>query len=170
MNEIWKPIPGTQHYEVSSIGRVRSFPRPKTPGGILKEANLSKKLNPSYKIVVIKLYEKRKSYLVHRLVAAAFFGESNLHVNHKDGDKSNNKVENLEYVTRSENGIHAFRVLKVKHWRKRSQKDRDLITRLRKEGMLIREICKQVRCSESFACSVFRENKALEKIGSEGNG
>ena len=40
----------------------------------------------------------------------AFYGESNLYVNHKDGNKLNNNLENLEYLTAKENTIHAFRI------------------------------------------------------------
>ncbi len=52
-----------------------------------------------------------KLYCVHKLVAATFLGENaeRLEVNHIDGDKTNNKIENLEYVTRSENMIHCWR-------------------------------------------------------------
>lgn len=55
-----------------------------------------------------------KSHLVHRVVAMAFLGSSNLQVNHKDGDKSNNKLENLEYVTNKQNCRHAIDVLGFK--------------------------------------------------------
>lgn len=51
-----------------------------------------------------------KSYKVHRLVMLAFVGQSELHVNHKDLDKSNNHLWNLEYVTQSENLKHAVRM------------------------------------------------------------
>lgn len=59
----------------------------------------------------VRLYKKgkRKSYYVHRLVAWCFIGEVNgMEVNHKDRDPSNNRLENLEIVTASEN---------QKHWR-----------------------------------------------------
>lgn len=59
-----------------------------------------------------------KSYLVHRLVTGAFLGESELEVNHKDGDKKNNKIENLEYVTRSENIRHSIYRLGNTHAKK----------------------------------------------------
>lgn len=54
----------------------------------------------------------RKYKLVHTLVAAAFIGPKpkNLVVNHKNGVKTDNRVENLEYVTRSENSKHAYRI------------------------------------------------------------
>ena len=48
----------------------------------------------------------RKTVGVHRLVAMAFFGESDLTVNHKDGNKENNSIENLEYCTLKEQNIH----------------------------------------------------------------
>lgn len=50
-------------------------------------------------------------HLVHRMVAQAFLGESSLEVNHKDGNKENNHLKNLEYCTSSENTLHYYRVL-----------------------------------------------------------
>lgn len=55
----------------------------------------------------------RKTINVHRLIMYAFFGISKLEVNHKDGNKENNHIDNLEYVTTKENCIHRNRVLKT---------------------------------------------------------
>ena len=55
--------------------------------------------------------KRPKSFLVHRLVAEAFLGESSLQINHKNGDKKDNRVENLEYCTALENARHAIEVL-----------------------------------------------------------
>lgn len=52
----------------------------------------------------------RTTRKVHCLVAEAFFGKRDLLVNHKDGNKSNNKLENLEYVTYQQNAIHAYKI------------------------------------------------------------
>jgi len=59
--------------------------------------------NTGYKMVRLTINGKRKGYAIHRLVAQTFLDNSkNLPiVNHKDGDKTNNKVENLEWVTQS---------------------------------------------------------------------
>lgn len=103
MKEIWKDIKGYEGlYQVSNIGRVRSS------NGIIKP-----RISGCYPR--IKLYNKGacEHVFVHRLVAEAFIPnpENKSQVNHKDGNKLNNIVSNLEWVTPSENAIHAHRVL-----------------------------------------------------------
>lgn len=101
----WKEIDGfAGRYEVSSGGDVRSM----LTGRVLSPGRQGR----GYMSVL--LYDgsspkKPKSCLVHRLVAAAFIGpEPEGHqVNHISGDKSDNRVENLEYVTPRENMAHA---------------------------------------------------------------
>jgi hypothetical protein len=66
--------------------------------------------------LTVSLYDgsspkKPKSFLVHRLIAEAFLGSSNLQINHKDGNKQNNRVGNLEWVTLQENVDHARHIL-----------------------------------------------------------
>ena len=74
---------------------------------------LKKYVAPSgYEQVSMKKNKKPKTFRVHRIIALAFFGESSLCVNHKDGNRSNNHAGNLEYCTHKENNDHAIFVLK----------------------------------------------------------
>lgn len=111
--EIWKTIPGFGgRYEVSDHGQVRSYANGrhgnKDEAVVLKP----KKIPAGY--LQVNLYKtngggKQFYKLVHRLVADAFIPNPNTFpvVNHKDGNKMNNRVENLEWVTASENSTHA---------------------------------------------------------------
>lgn len=109
MSEVWKPIEGTSgRYEVSNTGKVRSLN--------YGNRNEAKELKPKtdrygYKSVHFKINGKRKDVTVHRLVAHAFLPnpEKMPAVNHKDTDKTNNDVENLEWVTNKENSQHALK-------------------------------------------------------------
>lgn len=108
--EEWRPVVGYEGwYSVSNIGRVRRDRGGKgtLPGLILKLA-IS---NVGYPNVQLSKDAAIKRVLVHSLVAAAFIGlrPSGLHINHKNGDKLDNHVSNLEYVTVSENVRHALR-------------------------------------------------------------
>jgi len=96
-NEIWKPVIGYEGlYEVSNLGRVKSIPRVGTKGGIL-----SLKERAGYYCVDLSKNDSRSTIDVHRLVAKAFIdNQSNLpQVNHKDENKHNNHVDNLEWCT-----------------------------------------------------------------------
>lgn len=97
--EVWKPIPNYEgFYEVSNTGKVRSVYRYKK---VLKPM-IS---NTGYERVDLFKNKNRKQFSVHRLVAMAFIDnpENKPFVNHKDESKTNNCVENLEWVTHVEN-------------------------------------------------------------------
>lgn len=106
MVEIWKPVVGFEGlYEVSNFGRVRSLKRNTTSGKIMtNEVN-----HKGYCRVTLTKNNKWKHFSVHRLVAEAFIQnpQNKSQINHIDGNKSNNSVENLEWCTASENQIHA---------------------------------------------------------------
>lgn len=114
MEEVWKDVIGFEYlYEVSSEGRVRSKDRLYTDsiGRVTKKAGKYLKLcNTASGYLKVCLSKENKKYhkVVHRLVAEAFIDiiKGKLYVNHKDLDKVNNRVENLEWVTPRENNIH----------------------------------------------------------------
>jgi len=104
--EILKDIIGYEGlYQASSLGKIKSLICRYSNVEYLKEGTT--KCN--YKSVTLCKDNKHTSKNVHRLIAEAFFGKSKLDVNHKDGDKTNNKIENLEFVTKSENIKHAIK-------------------------------------------------------------
>lgn len=120
MLERWARIEYTQ-YEISNKGRVKSLGRfvPSKNGSrrFVKE----KILNPSktkngYLSVSLYRDKKRIEKSVHRLVAEYFLEnncpDNKIEVNHKDGNKSNNTLHNLEWCSSSENNFHKTRVLK----------------------------------------------------------
>ena len=114
MQEVWKDVVGYEgYYKVSDNGSVMTVAREFiTSNGrkcVVKERILSQGTVKRYKVVDLKVGGIRKTMRVHRLVAMAFIGKPYKDmVNHIDGSKTNNSVDNLEWVTRSENELHAY--------------------------------------------------------------
>jgi len=112
MTEQWKDIDGYEGlYQVSDRGRAK-----RVAGGPSTHAGrILKPIKHPNGYLTVTLYRggKSKQMLVHRLVAIAFLGDPppGCEVNHKNGDKTDNRTENLEWVTASENMKHAYRVL-----------------------------------------------------------
>lgn len=118
--ELWRAIPGYEgRYEASNQGRIRSIPRSITQtgnGGTLFTRKMQGRVlrlaqGPDYLMVALGKTGKWAPH-VHDLVAAAWIGEkpSGLCVNHINGIKTDNRAENLEYVTQSDNLKHAYRI------------------------------------------------------------
>lgn len=109
VKELWKPLLEYKGIEVSSIGRIRKAANKRRKERILTE--FPKDRDGYCRCSVQKLDGTWTSQPVHRLVAKAFIPnvENKQAVNHIDGNRQNNKVENLEWVTPKENVIHSFR-------------------------------------------------------------
>lgn len=107
-SETWLPVPGYESfYEVSDAGQVRSLPRPRTAGGVLRQM----RIKGDYRQVTFCRDGKQKNFLVHVAVAAAFHGPrpAGLVIRHLDGDPSNNSATNLRYGTDVENARDLIR-------------------------------------------------------------
>ena len=110
MKETWKDIADMKGYMISSCGNIKSVDRTtQYPDGHIqkfKGRQLKTPLVGGYHSVTIK----RRTYKVHRLVAKAFMPNphNKPQINHINGDKADNRVENLEWVTASENTKHAY--------------------------------------------------------------
>ena len=116
--EVWKDIKGYEGvYQVSNYGNVRSLKK----WDLNKRAFIDAKtlIKPTdngngYDIIGLRIITKRKNFYVHRLVAEAFLDNPrNLkYVNHKDYNKKNNYVDNLEWCTQKENVAHSINHMK----------------------------------------------------------
>ena len=112
--EIWKRIKGFENlYKISTYGKIESLGNGKSTNSETKKERILKTNYSSTGYEKIKLFKDGKRYYfsVHRLVAQTFLDNSlnKREVNHKDGNKANNNVSNLEWVTSSENQLHAFK-------------------------------------------------------------
>lgn len=118
MEEIWKDIEGYEKlYQISNFGRIRSKDRVTRNGRCNKCIRKGKVLKPTlnqYGYLKIALWKENttKFFGIHRLVAMTFLenNENKNEINHKDGNKTNNCIDNLEWVDRSENMKHAVRM------------------------------------------------------------
>lgn len=113
VSEIWKPIAGWEGlYEISNLGRVKTVARKTSAGNrgvpeTIRKPNIMK----GYHCIALQHDGKVKVYRIHRLVIEAFGypqPTDEHQVNHIDGNKANNCIWNLEWVTPKENTDHAF--------------------------------------------------------------
>lgn len=171
MGEIWKDVDGYNGiYQVSNFGRVRSLDRKvytyKKKGRVLKTFDNGH----HYQCLTLSDGTKARKHYVHILVANAFIENPHNYeqVNHKDFDKTNNCVDNLEWVSRAQN---------VEHYRKsayaraveegrqgkikdklieRVLREKDKIIGIYKTGVSIEETAKQAGVGRDFVTDVLR--------------
>lgn len=116
--ETWKPIVAIPGYEVSSLGRVKKLPCGKGFNSVERIKTLVTSKDGYLMLNWKTLDGKQHSKPIHRIVAEAFIPnpEQKDTVNHIDGDKTNNNVDNLEWATRREQLTHAYaHALRVSH-------------------------------------------------------
>ena len=114
--EVWKDIRDYEGlYQVSNLGNVRSLD--KITNGRFRKGSILKKTNCRYEMIKLCKHNGGSRLLVHRLVAQTFIPnpEDKKTVNHINGIKTDNRVENLEWVTTKENIQHAIRTGLMNH-------------------------------------------------------
>lgn len=156
--EIWKKIKNYENYEVSNFGNVK-----RTKGFQCESDRLLKKINNGNDYLFVNLSKNsiKKRFYVHRLVAFTFLetNKEKTEVNHIDGDKKNNNLCNLEWVTRSENQNHRYNVLKHKgsntgktgelNWKSKKVAKMDLFNNVIKEYPAVMEAMRITGINES---------------------
>lgn len=157
--EVWKDVIGYEGlYQISNFGNVKSL------GNSFSRKERFLKLSPQskgYLTVVLQKNGKRKMMLVHRLVAEYFVSNLNdkLQVNHINGIKTNNRAENLEWVSHRENLDHAIKnnlTLKGEENRNSKLKDVDVIKihYLLQKGVTTKELSESYNVSYSTIDSI----------------
>lgn len=148
------------YYTITSDGLIYS-----DNSGLMKTRD---RAGTDYQIINLsKLDGSKRTFRVHRLVMMAFNPVKNmneLEVNHIDGNKKNNKLENLEWCTASENQIHAFKTGLNKprkgeesNFSKLTEDDVKKVFELREKGLLQKEIAEIVGCTKSNISCILRK-------------
>jgi hypothetical protein len=161
MVEEWKKIVGFENYEVSNLGRIRRF--------YIKFIKYRKPvIQHGYHTITFSNNNKFNKFFVHRLVALSFI-ENPLNkkcVNHINGVKTDNRVNNLEWVTHSENEKHSYKILGKKSngivRRKIELKDIDVIKEMSLNKVTQRKIAEIYNVSQP-TINLIINNKTYQK-------
>lgn len=129
MEEVWKDIRGYEgYYQISSCGRIKSLDRKvkHLKGGYaIKKGKILKQCydKDGYLLVVLYKNNKKRTRRVHRLVAMAFIPNPNNYpqINHRDEDKTNNTVQNLEWCDAKYNNAYGTRTERIFKQTKRNE-------------------------------------------------
>lgn len=166
MNEEWKPL--FDVYEISNFGNVRRrLTRRRYKAGMeIKQFFFNGKNSKSrgYKKITITRDGKHTSFRVHTLVAQAFLGKKpdGYSINHKDMNKANNRIDNLEYVTQKQNMQHAVlngafkNFTPIAHVRQ--------IRELHRKGVKQSDLSKLFNLSPCVVCEIVNK-KTFKNIG-----
>ena len=145
MNEEWRDIKGYEgKYQVSNLGRVKSLNYNKT--GV--EGYIAAENSRGYLRVGLSKKGKRKMFSVHRLVAETFIPNPNNYsqVNHKDENKQNNKVDNLEWCTPKYNSNYGTHNKKISEKLKGKEKSKEHCKKLSLVNTKANSRSRKVKC------------------------
>lgn len=182
-NEIWKPLVVLKKeilynydkfYEASNYGRIKSLGiyHGKTNNFFNKPHILKAKNNCNgYLMYSLANYGKVNYVSAHRIIASTFLikNVSQIQVNHKDGNKHNNRIDNLEWCTRSENIKHAYNNgLKISKGvsmpkeknpnSKYTEREINDIRNKRKQGYTLKKLAIEYNTYESYICRICKKN------------
>ena len=171
-DEVWKDIEGYEGlYQVSTCGNIKSLAKPRKNGNgrsYTQKEKLLKQTFTSTGYKKVELYKdgKRKGFKVHRLVAIAFIPnpDNKPEVNHIDGNKINNNIDNLEWVTSSENSIHAYETGLSPN---KKELDEIRIIELYNKGASKEEISRMFDVSNVVIARILKENGIRLRTKSE---
>jgi hypothetical protein len=160
MKEIWKDIEGFEGiYQASSFGNIKSLKR----GGKLYDRILKPAINHSgYYIVVLCKNGIMYAKILHRIIAKTFIPNplNKPTVNHINGIKTDNRIENFEWATRKEQSIHSYsklpntNQLETHHKAKLKNKDIPKIFEMNKNGVSHKDISKIYNVHPSQICRI----------------
>lgn len=138
----WREVKEYSNYEVNQLGEIRHKKRQK----ILKPRDN----NGGYQYVNFKINGKNTNFAVHRIVANAFIPNPNgyTEVNHKDYNKKNNCVDNLEWVSSSQNKQHSY--LKQENKKSRGK----AVNQYTKEGIFLKTFDSVSDAAKELGCCV----------------
>lgn len=169
MEEIWKDIPNLPGYQASNLGQIRSVDRwmqrkiDKNP--FLKKGKILTPLDNGNGYLGVNI--KGTRYYIHRLVLSTFcpdHTQEQTDVNHKDGNKSNNCLDNLEWCTKTENNFHAYNTGLHSSGEKHPQSkySNDLICFIKEEyqkGKKVGEISKELGIAHQYISGILSGKK-----------
>lgn len=168
MGEIWKDIKGYEGlYQISNLGRIKSSDRElcNSRGVYVRQGRVLKNGKNQYGYFQVSLYKdgKRVNKQVHKLIAIAFIPNTNNYkiINHIDGNRQNNNINNLEWCTQKHNVKEAYR-LGLVHKKYKPVNQYDLKNNFIKTWESIVEVNKVLKIDKSsiVRCCKGKQNKA----------
>lgn len=168
--EQWRPVEGYPNYEVSSLGRVRTWRGHTTRGGAPLILRLQRNSKNGYVQVALSHEGKRRQFNLHALIARVFLGPppAGMETAHNDGDQMNNRLSNLRYTTHLSNirdkAQHGTQLQgETIQWAKLSEDDIPQILERLAAGVLIKKVAEEFQVSRSLITAI-RQGKVWQHL------